>query len=256
MEKPKKTKKTTIRPWMVITAAILLILVLAIGLWVRSVIKKTEIPELQELASEAATEVTEQTEALETAPVFTAEELSDGLYITDVGSYAGVYMEDGSDETVSDVMMLVLENASGKDLQLARIQLVYGDFTAEFETTNVPAGESVVLLEKNRHSAPQTPYQSAEASVVAFFDEPMSLQEDRLRITGMDGVLEVTNISEADITGDVFIYYKNAAADLLYGGITYRVRVNGGIAAGETAQITTGHYTQAGSRILWVTCAE
>lgn len=71
-----------------------------------------------------------------------------GLEITDMAAYAGIYMEDGSNEIVSNIMMVVLKNTTEKDLQLARIELTFSDFSAKFEVTNLPAGASVVLLEK------------------------------------------------------------------------------------------------------------
>ena len=47
-------------------------------------------------------------------------------------------------------------------------------------------------------------------------------------------MLNVPNISDEDIPGDVVVYYKHASADMLYGGITYRVTISGGIKAGES----------------------
>lgn len=179
--------------------------------------------------------------------------LGHGLTIKRIDSYAGIYMEDGSDEVVSGKMMLVLENGAEQDLQLARIYLTYADFTAEFEVTNLPAGQSVLVLEKNRHGAVHEKFVSAEVKNVVFFSEAMSLQEERLEITGGNGYIEVKNISGTDIAGDVYVYYKNIASDMLYGGITYRARIEGGLAAGETMRIMTGHYTAQNSRIVMVT---
>lgn len=182
--------------------------------------------------------------------------LPDGLCITEVGSYAGIYFEDGSDEIVTDVMMLVLKNTAEKDLQMAKIQLVYSDFTAEFEVTDLPSGESVVLSEKNRHSTVKEKIRSAAVTDIVFFDKAMSLQNDRLSVVGDDSSIAVTNITKTDISDNIYLYYKNTANGMLYGGITYRVCVNGGIAAGETAKVLTEHYTPGGSRILRITCGE
>jgi hypothetical protein len=193
-----------------------------------------------------------QTEAQPEMTELLPMELSQGLVIHHISGYAGIYMEDGTDEVVSDVMMLVLENTADKDLQLARIRIEYSDFTAEFEVTNIPAGEKVVALEKNRHPKTAAAFRSAEAYNVVFYPEAMSLREDRIQITGTAGSLEVTNISGTDIQGDIYVYYKNSATDLLYGGITYRVRVKGGLAAGETQQVIAGHYTAENSRLLLV----
>lgn len=190
---------------------------------------------------------------------FTEDEtiqLSQGLEITRIGKYAGIYMEDGSDEVVSGIMMIIVKNAADQDLQLARINLTYADFNAEFEVTNLPAGESVVLLEKNRHKAADQKHQSATVSNVVFFTEEMNLQPDKVELSGGDGYIDVKNISGEDITGDILIYYKNSATDLFYGGITYRARIEGGLKAGETMRVITGHYSEGNCRIVMVTCGE
>ncbi len=168
--------------------------------------------------------------------------LNESLYIDYIGSYAGIYMEDGSDEIVSDIMMLIVENVSTQDLQLARIDLQYADFEANFEVTNLPAGEKVVLLERNRHAYVSEMPQSAQVRDQVFFPAPMGLLEDKITVSGGDGYVEITNISGQDLTGEMFIYYKNSASDLLYGGITYRVRISENIPAGQTIRIMSRHY--------------
>ena len=167
--------------------------------------------------------------------------LGNNLYITDIGNYTGIYMEDGSDELVTEVLMIVLQNQSDNALQLARISLEYADFTAQFEVTNLPAGESVVLLEKNRHAYVSEDYLNATAENVLFFQEPMSLCEDQVEITGEKGSLQVKNLTD-QVLGEVYIYYKNSSADLFYGGITYRARVEAGLKPGATYTVMTNHY--------------
>lgn len=175
-----------------------------------------------------------------------------GLEITDLAAYAGIYMEDGSDEIVSNVMMMVLKNTTQKDLQLAQIVLAFSDFSAEFEVTNLPAGASIVLLEKNRHEMVDEAPSDVAAYNVVFFQDPMIQMDDRLEITGLNGALNVKNVSGEDIDGDIYIYYKNSATDLFYGGITYRVKIEG-LNAGEIKQATAGHYHKNSCTILMVT---
>lgn len=254
----KKTKKSMMGV-VILALAVLLVLVICIGLGVKkqkdqAASQNTEITQAEVTADTFAESSASEETVLETKPQHI--DLSNGLRIERVGSYAGIYMEDGSDEPVADVMMILLENTSEQDLQLARISIAYPDFTAEFEVTNLPAGERAVVLEKNRHSAPMEDYLSAECENVAFFSEAMNLAEDRISINAMNGMLEVTNCSEEDITGYIFIYYKNSATDLLYGGITYRVTIADGLKAGETKTVIAGHYTQQNSRLLMVDCKE
>ena len=196
----------------------------------------------------AAEETTKEQVQEDMSPI----ELADGLQILHISDYTGMYMEDGTNEVVSGVMMIILENTSNRDLQLAQISMEYDDFTAEFEVTNLPAGEKLVALERNRHSAVTQEPKTVETKNVIFFDEPMDIRAETLEISGSDGLMTVKNISGEDITKNFYIYYKNSATDLLYGGITYRVLIEGGVAAGETAQVFTGHYAPESSRIMSV----
>lgn len=183
-------------------------------------------------------------------------DLGKGLWITDVGKYTGVYMEDGSDEIVSGVMMIAVTNVGAEDIQYAEITMPVGDQTARFLLTTLPVDSTVILLEQTRMAYVPGEYTEAAASSVAFFQTPLSLCEDRLEIQVLDGAINITNISGSDIAGDIVIYYKNSAADVYYGGITYRVRLEGGMKAGEIRQIMASHFSASGSAIVFVTCGE
>lgn len=191
-----------------------------------------------------------------TEPPVTPEEpvvLEDGLLIEQVGVYSGMYVEDGSGEICPDVMMVVLRNGSGKDLQLARIELTVGEETYHFQCTNLPAGGAAVLLDQDRKTSVSARPDQAEITMSAFFDSSMELCADKLEIRGQQGNLTVTNVSGADISGDIYVYYKFHAADYFYGGITFRVAVRGGLKAGESSQLIAGHYTPDGCKIVQVT---
>ena len=179
-----------------------------------------------------------------------------GFEITDVGSYTGMYMEDGSDEIVSGVLMIVVTSTSDKTLQYAKITMPAGETDAVFELSTLPPGESVVLLEQNRMAYDKNlGYDFATAENVAFFQQEPSLMEDTFKLQILDGVINVTNISDKDIDGEIVVYYKNSATDLYYGGITYRSRVTGGLKAGEIRQVVGGHISATGTKPMFVTVA-
>lgn len=182
-------------------------------------------------------------------------ELEQGLAITAIEEYAGLYVEDGSDEAVQGLLMVILENRNESDLQYAQITLEFADARAHFDVTNLPAGGSCVLLEKDRMEYREDLPEAARAeNVVLVGDFPM--YADLFEITTADGVINVRNISDADISGDIYVYYKNVGGGMYYGGITYRARIAGGLAAGEIGQIMTNHYYEDASEILMVTYAE
>lgn len=174
------------------------------------------------------------------------------LQITDLGSYAGIYMEDGTNEPVTNVMMLVLHNAGNADLQYLELELTYEGRIYSFKATNLAAGSAAVLLEQERQPYPGGEPDEAAVRHAAFFDEPMTLCTDVLQISGMEGALNVKNISDRDIAGDIYIYYKYCSTDLLYGGITFRARVPG-LQAGAIYQVPTGHYSPDSCVIVQVT---
>ena len=184
--------------------------------------------------------------------------IGSGLTVVDIGPYTGMYMEDGSNEIVSGVVMCIVRNDGDRAVEYAEIKLNDGQKDIPFTLTALLPGRSVVLLATDRTAYDKAAtYTATMAQSVAFFSYEPSLQADRLQIQGLDGGLNITNISGADITGDVVVYYKNAASDgLLYGGITYRTRIVGGIKAGELKQGMTQHFSVKGSEVLFVTVAE
>lgn len=181
--------------------------------------------------------------------------LPDGLVITDIGSYTGAYMEDGTDDIVSGVLMIVVTNEGERPLQYAKITMQAGERTAEFSVTTLPVGASAVVLEASRLGYDRSVEYSAPAvEQAAWFDGELSLCEDRLQLQQLDGVLNVTNITGDAIEDDIVIYYKNSSADMFYGGITYRIRLTGGLPAGSTRQIIADHFAPERSTVLWVSC--
>lgn len=203
----------------------------------------------------ASQSATEATNAQIQPQVQTPINLGSGLEITDSGKYTGLYMEDGSNALVSDVMMVVVCNNGEQDVQFASFTAVSGKETYRFQLTNLAAGEKVVLLDLDQKKSGDF-LTSAAMDQVVLFQEPMSVYADRIQISSMDGMMNVKNISNADITDDIYVYYKYAAQDLYYGGITFRVRVEGGLKAGEIRQVLSQHHTAKGCAIVQVTIHE
>lgn len=180
-------------------------------------------------------------------------DLGYGMTVTDIGSYTGAYVEDGSNEVVSGVLMAVVTNNGTQTVQYAQFQLTDGENTAAFSLSTLPPGESVVVLAQKRMAYTAGMTQATVQNVALFQAEP-TLCQDKIKIQALDGALNITNISGEDITGIVVVYYKNSSADMLYGGITYRVVISGGMKAGEIRQLTAAHFSTFGSRIMFVTC--
>ena len=183
----------------------------------------------------------------------------EGLEIQTIGAYDGIYMEDGSDELVSDVLMMVLANNSADTVEYAKITMNVDGEIAEFTVTTLKPDDKVVLLEKNRMAYDKNlDYSGVEivCENLAVFQEPLSLQEEKLSFQILNGAINVTNISDEDISGRIAIYYKNKAAGIYYGGITYRIILEEGLKAGEIRQMLATHFTETGSEIVFVTIGQ
>lgn len=177
-----------------------------------------------------------------------------GLEIVDIGWYTGEYLEDGSNESVENILMILLANNGEEDIQYAEITLQVNGSPARFVVTTLPAGETMILLEQNKMPfVAGAAYTDAEAINVAVFKDTMDTKSGQLKIQGLNGAVNVTNISGKDIEGDIVIYYKNVYGDTMYGGITYRITISGGLKAGAVRQVMTKHFITDVSRIMFVT---
>lgn len=180
-------------------------------------------------------------------------DIGDGIVVESIGRYAGMFVEDGTDETVSEVFALTVRNTSEKTVQYAHIVLSREGEKYEFDLTTVPAGAVVQLLEMGRKKLPAD-VAGLEASVTLWapFAEEPSLCADIFEIEGTERGITVKNISDRDVTGQIYIYYKSAYGDKLIGGITYRAGVKD-LAAGASATCYAGHYSKDYSKVLFVT---
>lgn len=181
--------------------------------------------------------------------------LGHNVELLDMGKYTGLFMEDGSDEIVSGVLMLKIVNNGDEAIQYAEITMSYGGQAAKFTVSTLLPGATMILLEQNRMAySADSVCDDLEMKNVAVFQNPLSLCEEKLNIQILDGAINVSNISGEDITGEVRIYYKNYADGVYYGGITYVVRIQDGIAADTIKQIMASHFSDSGSVIMFVTC--
>lgn len=188
-------------------------------------------------------------------PVFPMD-LGNGLVLLQAGGYNGMYMEDGSNRIVSDVFMIGICNDADADLQYGQIVLTVEEQEYSFKVTNLPAGATAVVLEEHCSLKPEFLPLEAEVRDLVWFTEPMSASEDVFRITGQKGVVNVKNISDQPMDGVIYVYYKYKADDIYFGGITFRVKIENGLAAGEIRQVPSGHFDPDSCEVVNVTVYE
>lgn len=251
----KKKKKN--RLWMVVILVLAILAVFAVLGFLASG-NQEEMPLPTE--PEETTQQPETTEIV-TEPPYTFEQeaegvtsftLERGLEIVRYGKYIGAYMEDGTDEIVANVMMIEVLNTGAEPIQYAKITVTGPAGDAVFTLTTLMPGQKVIVLEAGRKAYSETDvYTEARADNVAFFTEEPTLHENKIQIQSLEGGFNITNVSGVDITGQICVYFKDVAGDMLYGGITYVVRIDG-LAAGEVKQVMSANFTEKNSRVVFV----
>lgn len=172
------------------------------------------------------------------------------LSVRSISSYDGIYLEDGSDEEVSGVAAMVVENTGDTDLEYAYISINCDGETLEFEASDIPAGATVVIQEKNRASYQEGTYTDCSATVAE--TDSLDMAEEVSVTETDDGSLLVTNLTDEEIAC-VRIFYKfyMEDEDAYVGGITYTAKLTG-LGAGSSMTVTPSHYASGSSKIMMV----
>ena len=125
---------------------------------------------------------------------------------------------------------------------------------AYFDITTLTAGSTVQVLESAASEYPEWEEDCVYTiENLALFSKERSLYPDLFAVSARDGWIKVENKGTEDITNDVYVYYKNEKDGEFLGGITYRLKFEGGIPAGETREEQSVHYKSDISQIMYLT---
>ena len=173
------------------------------------------------------------------------------LEIQQIGKYSGPFLEDGSDEPQTAVTAILVKNNSGKDTQYAEIVFkVNASETAEFTLSTIPAGASVLVMEKNKRPYSESDTYDFQEVAYVEMDSP-DLLEDKIKVTGKNGILAVENLTEENL-GMVYVRYKYFFTDGTYqGGITYETKFDS-VGPNAVVEKDAPHYSADTSKILMV----
>ncbi len=182
--------------------------------------------------------------------------VTDGIYVTHIAGFSGAFAEDGKDMPVENVVQIAVENRSGKDIQLLEISASDNlGRELKFSITTLPAGAVTACCEKNKAEfSDGLFFKSAEAERIAYFQAPMSLYPEKLQIMCYDNKVEIKNISDTNYPGGR-LCYKTVERGIFAAGITYSASIPA-IPAGKSEILTTNHYNENKSRIMFITNAE
>ena len=174
-----------------------------------------------------------------------------GLTIRSIASYDGIFLEDGSDSSVSGIYSIVLENTGSMDVEFARITLSCDGMPITFELSDLPSGATVVAQESSQTAYQDGVYRDctadiAEIDVLEQSTEQISVQENG------DGSLTVSNLTDSLIPC-VRVFYKfyMTDEDVYVGGITYTAKLTD-LEAGGSQTIIPSHYSLGYSKVVMV----
>ena len=173
------------------------------------------------------------------------------LVIQRIAPYSGIYLEDGSNETVADVAAILLYNGGTEAVEYASVTMVYDNGTLEFTASAIPAGAQVAVQESSRRGVVGGALRSCTADVALLPEMTMSADQIQIVDNG-DNSLTITNLTDQDIaTVRIFYkyYYQDQAAYV--GGITFTAKISN-LIAGGTLTITPSHYSSTGSMVVMI----
>lgn len=180
--------------------------------------------------------------------------LDDEIFVEESYGYTGNFVEDGSDKEVENVWTLKVSNYSDEDIQFLRIKGQKDNEIGVFDITTLKANSSVIVMESNALECPKDSEEFYyEVENIAYFQTEVSLHSDVFKIMAKDNWIKLENISNQDISSDIYVYFKNYEDDLYHGGITYRVKFSNGIKAGQSLEVQSQHYLSKKSKILYLT---
>ena len=163
------------------------------------------------------------------------------LVIEKLAPYNGMYVEDGSNQNVADVAMILVRNEGDYPVEYAEIAMEHGDESRIYRISALPAGESMVVQEQTRQGVPEKAPSACKALVVQRAQMGMAAEQVSVTENG-DGTLTVYKY-----------YMKNE--DMFVGGIAFTVRITR-LGAGSETTIQPSHYTSDSSRIVMVSTYE
>lgn len=173
------------------------------------------------------------------------------LVISQINSYDGIFLEDGSDKSVSGINVMVLENRGKTDVEYANIVLTQSGKERKYEATVIPAGTTVVVQECNAAAYSGSSYSNCVVDIA--YLESMEMSASRVKVEeNEDGSLTVTNLGDTTIPA-VRIFYKFALdkGEIYVGGITYNAKITN-LEPEVPQSIAPSHYASGSSEIMMV----
>ncbi len=163
--------------------------------------------------------------------------------------YDGAFLEDGTDEQVKNVLALQFVNTSDKDIQYAEYAFDVNGKPISFKVSDLPAGQSCVVLEASRHQRDTKEVLELISRVVAPVD--MLPGSDKvIPVINDDNTITLMNTTQEPLPV-VRVFYKYFYPDenTFVGGITYTASAKD-VPAGGSVTIAPSHFEANASLIM------
>lgn len=173
------------------------------------------------------------------------------MVIQKIEPFDGIYLEDGTDEAVSNVTTMLLENKGYTDVEYAEISIKCDGKKLMFEVSVLPGGSSMIVQEKNKAQYKKGTYQECRAEAAE--TGRLEMSERLVKVTEKGGnSLEITNLSNETIPMvRIFYKYYMKEENVYVGGITYTAKIDD-LEKGSTQVVTPKHYLDGDSRVVMV----
>jgi len=162
--------------------------------------------------------------------------------------YEGPFWEDDSETEVVDVAALVIQNTGGY-IAKGAVVLEWGEDRMVFELYDLPQGERILVLEKDR----QRFRQGTPSGCYGWETEAYPEYAGHVTVEDAGGMyMAVTNCTDSEIPV-VQVSYKTCdpGSGIFIGGISYSVEVRN-LQPGESRMVSPYHYASGSSRVVQI----
>ena len=172
--------------------------------------------------------------------------MTDGDYqisIRRLNAWSGPFVEDGKDETVSNVLALQFRNDGEMDVQYAEYVFQINGEEVSFKLTNLPAKQKCVVFAANKHTYDPNEVLKLKSRLVATVDYLPTADDQILPVNNGDDTVTVLNMTDQPIpVARVFYKTYYPEEETFFGGITYTIEIKD-IPAGGSRTVAPEHFS-------------
>lgn len=173
------------------------------------------------------------------------------IVISYINGYTGLYLENGKDKDIKNVMAIQVDNLSDQPIEYGQITLEAKNKLYEFDFSCIPAGDSVIAMEKNKQKHKSNTKYTYVTSSFAYLNE-LDVMEDEIEIEVLENNgIKVTNLTKKKIpTVRIFYKYQMDSGEYV-GGITYTAKIEN-LEPQTPVSVYPSHFDSEGSRVMMV----